>query len=83
MEGITQTAHRYLSERIRNSISLKPLSDDVHKFSVYLMKAGKTNTSMLKSDEKNIQAFATLNSIALSKLILFNRRRQVEVLWLH
>ena len=69
--------HAEISERKRNAVSLIPLSDDVKKFSLYLT-AGERNASILKSDKKNVQAFSTLNSIALSKLILFNRKRQGE-----
>ena len=73
---LSTTARRNLSERKRNAVSLIPLSDDVKKFSLYLTAEGERNASILKSDKKNVQAFSTLNSIALSKLILFNRKRQ-------
>ena len=75
---LSTTARRNLSERKRNAVSLIPLSDDVKKFSLYLTAEGERNASILKSDKKNFQAFSTLNSIALSKLILFNRKRQGE-----
>ena len=75
---LSTTARRNLSERKRNAVSLIPLSDDVKKFCLYLTAEGERNASILKSDKKNVQAFSTLNSIALSKLILFNRERQGE-----
>ena len=73
---LSTTARRNLSEQKRNAVSLILLSDDVEKFSVYLTAEGERKASILKSDKKNVQAFSTLNSIALSKLILFNRKRQ-------
>lgn len=55
-----------------------PLTDDVTKFNKHLDKTAESATAALKKDT-TVQNYSSLAKAALTKIVLFNRRRVGEV----
>ena len=84
-DKVSSNALRTLYDRKRNNPKVLPLSRDIVKLSKYLDTKGQAATQVLKdeahedrSEADKVAAWKELSEVTLSKLILFNRKRQGE-----
>jgi len=81
-EDMSRHALRTLSKKKRNKPRLLPLANDVRLLSIELKKKGRQAIEELKTcgdKVKVVSAWSTLRNVVLTRLMLFNRRRQGEV----
>ena len=85
-EEMSTHALRTLSDAKRNRPRILPLADDVHVISDFLCRKGRQAATQLTAEavspDTRLQYWANLRDIVLTRLILFNRRRQGEVSYL-
>ena len=83
LEEMSSNALRTLYDAKRNKVKLLPLADDVRLLSAYLKQKGKTAYECLQKNQNEgtelTSQWGMLRDIVLTRLILFNRRRQGEV----
>ncbi|XP_032365342.1 uncharacterized protein LOC116680314 isoform X3 [Etheostoma spectabile] len=77
-EYISHCALSTISDLKYNKTAKLPLTDDVTKFNKHLDKTVESATAALKK-ETTVQNYSSLAKAALTKIVLFNRRRVGEV----
>lgn len=77
-EEVSTHALRTLNEQHRNKVRVIPLISDVTLMTQYLKKNGEAAFTKLSLTGNDIDAWKDLNEVALTQLMLFNRRRQGE-----
>ncbi|XP_059907777.1 uncharacterized protein LOC132457539 isoform X2 [Gadus macrocephalus] len=77
-EFISHCALSTISDLKYNKPAKLPLTDDVTKFNKHLDKTVESATAALKK-ETTVQNYSSLAKAALTKIVLFNRRRVGEV----
>lgn len=77
-EYISHCALSTISDLKYNKPAKLPLTDDVTKFNKHLDKTAESATAALKKDT-TVQNYSNLAKAALTKIVLFNRRRVGEV----
>lgn len=81
-DEMSTQALRTLSELKRNKPKMLPLANDVRLLSEFLKEKGKSEANVLEkgtSQESLLDSWKSLRDIVLTRLIVFNRRRQGEV----
>lgn len=78
-EEISTHALRTLGENKRNRAKLIPLTSDCQLLTNHLKEKGKDAYQALEVSNANTEAYKDLCEVALTRVILFNRRRQGEV----
>ena len=81
-EEVSTHALRSLYGKKRNKTKVLPLSEDVVKLTNYLKEVAAKQVQLLNEDTTEInqlhEAYDKLNSVTLTTMLLFNRRRQSE-----